>query len=270
MKRMKYALYMFTMLMLTASCEKDLPLYDTATCRLNFYYPDVETTTDFKAKMAASSYSFVYVGADVKQDTVWFEVESMGFLSDKDRPIQLVQVDTAGVRQAVAGKHFIAFDDPSLKRFYVMPAGKARTKIPVVVMRDASLSDGDVVLKFAIGSSDHFIPGYPVFTSRALSISGSLSKPDVWDYVNKTTYMAMTYYYGNYGKTKHQFLIDQTGFKWDNDFIKTLVDGDSGYFQYLYNKMVVALDQLNAERIAKGLGALSEEDGTPVVLEYGK
>lgn len=73
-----------------ASCEKDLPLYSDSTCRLNFYY-DISSTSDFTSELARSSYSFVYGPEEAVDDTIWLEVETMGFVADYDRPIYLFQ-----------------------------------------------------------------------------------------------------------------------------------------------------------------------------------
>ena len=62
----------------------------------------------------------------------------MGFVYDHDRQIAIEQVTSDG-NQAVPGKHYVAFDDPSLSGLYVMPARQSRTKIPVVVLRDGSV-----------------------------------------------------------------------------------------------------------------------------------
>ena len=76
----------------------------------------------------------------------------------------------------------------------------------------------------------------------------------------------MIYYYGEYGPVKHQFLIDQTGEPWDDEYIVALHDGDSAYLEYLMAKMQNQLDALNAERVAQGLDVLKEADGTEVYI----
>ena len=47
-------------------------------------------------------------------DTVWLDVDIMGKLSAEDRPLALQQVMVEGTKNAVAGTHYIAFDDPVL------------------------------------------------------------------------------------------------------------------------------------------------------------
>ena len=65
---------------------------------------------------------------------------------------------------------------------------------------------------------------------------------------------------------KHQFLIDETGEKWDDEYIDKLMTGDSNYLTYMLRKMAKRLNEVNADRQAQGLSPLTEADGTPVVI----
>ena len=159
MKRFIFYILAWVGVLSLASCEKDLPVYSDSTSRLNFYY-DISSTKNFRPELARSSYSFVYGPETAVDDTLWFEVETMGFLADNDRPISLEQVQVDGANNAVADKHYQSFSTPSLQKYYVVPAGKARTKIPVVLLRDASLKTENVVLKFAIKPNEYFANGY--------------------------------------------------------------------------------------------------------------
>jgi len=270
MRKIFYFALLAATAMSISSCEKDLEVYSDPTCRLNFYYSNISSTSDFKTDMALASYSFIYGGDDVQRDTVWFEVETMGFVADYDRPIALQQLDTAAYN-AVPGKHYMAFDDASLKDYYVIPAGKAKTKIPVVILRDATLKDTTAVLKFGFKDNEYFTSGYPVLQTRVLTFSDRLSQPSNWtkqyEYPGYAGfYVSLSNYFGDYGPVKHQFLIEQTGKTWDDDYIESLMTGDFSYLQYLMQKMQSVLDELNAERAAQGLDPLAEADGTLVVI----
>lgn len=250
------------------SCEKDLEVYSDPTCRLNFYY-DIETVGDFKPEMARAAYSFVYGSPDLERDTVWFEVESMGFVADFDRPIALQQVDSVGVDNAVAGVHYIGFDDAQLAKYYVMPAGKARTRLPIVILRDASLKDKAVVLKVRIRANDNFVNGYAPLAERVLTFTDHLSEPSRWNYQYPywgSYTISFADYFGEYGPVKHQFLINETGEKWDDDYIDGLMTGDDMYLMYMLGKMSRRLDEVNAQRIAQGQEVLQEADGTVVTI----
>lgn len=247
-----------------SSCEKDLQVYDNESCALNFYYSDGLISGDFKEEMAKANYSFVYAGSAVKVDTVWFKVRTMGFVYDTPRSFEIEQIEEEGVKNAVAGKHYVAFNDPSLAKFYQIPANTSRGEFPVVVLRDASLADGDVVLKLRIKPNSNFQSGYEVFQTRTLTISASLSQPKNWNY-DDPLYVA--YEIGEWGPVKHQWLIDITGEKWDEDYIQELFSGDSGYLSYMVAKLKEWLQKTNDDRKAQGLDVLKEADGTPVSFD---
>ena len=168
----------------------------------------------------------------------------------------------------MAGRHYVSFSDPSLATYYTIPAGKARTKIPVVLLRDASLQSQTVTLRFSIQANENFQNGYPEFQTRTLTFTDQLAEPSEWINLELPypAYPQYTYF-GKWGPVKHKFLIDETGEKWDDDYIKQLLEGDSGYLTYMIRKMSKRLDAVNAERQAQGLDVLKEADGTPVVIE---
>ena len=109
-----------------SSCEKDLPVYETPDCWLNFVYYnydgsilETEKVTD---EIRYASYSFVYAGDEVEIDTVWFEISTMGFVSDEDRPLELEQIQT-GKNDAKADVHYVAFTNEELKMKFFLAKG---------------------------------------------------------------------------------------------------------------------------------------------------
>lgn len=243
-----------------ASCEKDLPVYDYSDNMLNF---ELTISSETK-KPELTSYSFVYVGDEVEKDTVWVTVKTMGFLSDENRPFELTQVSSGG-KDAVPGVHYVSFDDSELKnKFYYIPAGAVEQKVPVVVLKDASLSIESVNLYFTFKDNGYFRPGYSLYSEMHLNISNILTKPAAWDdYAD--------YYFDKYGPVKHKFMIDVTGLKWDNDFLETHLYGEQGYLTYLAQLCDKELRKENARRSEQGLGVLSEdaEGLDPVTFSYG-
>ena len=249
-----------------SSCEKDLPVYETPDCWLNFVYyssydGSVLGTEEVTDEMRYASYSFVYVGEEVEVDTVWFEISTMGFVSDEDRPLELEQIQT-GKNDAKADVHYVAFTNEELKaKYYMIPARKTGTKIPIVVKKDPSLNSGDVILQFTFKDNGYFKPGYDGLTTRTLSISSKLTKPSVWE----ESYCDYTF--GLYGPEKHRLMIEWTGEKWDDEYIKELMDGDSAYVNYLAGWFARKLEEENAKREEAGEEPYKEEDGTPVSFE---
>lgn len=246
---------------LMMSCEKDLPVYE---------YPDNELNFDLTLNSVTgvaeeASYSFVFAGLDVEKDTAWFTVNTQGFLTDYDRPFELQQVPAGdGLKDAVPGKHYVDFNSEEMKKYLVIPANSNSVKIPILVLKDPSLEQEDVRLYFQIKENEHFKQGLSDYRTAKLVITNQLAKPTNWER------MYMNYYFDAYGPVKHRFMIDQTGLSFNEEFIENLIMGDSGYVVYLVVKLYKALQAENAERAARGLGPLSEADGTPITFSYGE
>lgn len=239
-----------------AACEKDLPLYDSPDDALNF-----EMAVDRESgEVVERSYSFVYEADDVVQDTIWLRANTQGFLSDSDRPFRLEQIESGTARpDAVAGQHYVGFDDAALQQYYVIPAGANTVLFPVVVKRDASLADSDVSLYFQLRENEHFKQGLPGQRVEMLVISARLSKPADWS----------DYYMGAYGPVKHRFMIDHTGLRWDDEFVSSFVSGDYGYIRYIMMLLARELKNENTARANQGLRELAEADGREVSFAWG-
>ncbi len=241
-------LYAGGLLLLVTACEKDLPVFSDGECMLNFNYGDNLTTAGVRPGMGVGSYSFKLNAQEGQmRDTVWLKVNTMGKLSKESRPIALVQMEdtTQGVINAVAGKHYVAFDEPGLAALYQVPGKSAVAEVPVVVLRDASLQQGNVVLKITFGDNGYFKAGYPEFATYQLIISDRLSSAG-WD-----KYM-LDQYFGAYGPQKHELMIKWTGKTWDDEYIASLF---YEYFPGLYapkdNAYITYLGKWFAERLAE-------------------
>ena len=237
-----------------ASCEKELPLYGDSQSRLHFEYASRNDSL--------ASYSFVY-NKQLTHDTVWFTVRTIGFVAAEDRPLELVQVPT-GDHDAVAGKHYLPFNDAGLARFYVIKGGATKARVPVVVLKDPSLAQTDHKLRVEIKDNGFFKPGYKEFGYKLLILSNRLVKPTNW-----TSFM--DYVFGPYGTAKHQFMIDNSDKKWDEEYLHQLgiedYSADQGFLQYWSNKFQRLLDEFNAKQQTAGLPPLAEADGTLVQFQ---
>ena len=239
-------------LVLAASCQQDLPLYSDEQARLNFFY---ENEAD-----SVVPYSFIYNrGGSV--DTIWLSVSTMGFLGQADRTLRLRQVPT-GESDAVAGVHYVDFSDDAYSPYFIVPAGEVRVSVPVIVLRDASLANGDVTLKVAFEATSDFVPGYPERGFKRILISDQLVKPTRWGGL-------MDFIFGAYGRQKHLFMIQHSTFNWDDEFLRSIgvslyYADDQAYLRYMCNKFARELRAENEKRVAAGLPVLSEADGTPV------
>lgn len=239
------------MLLSIASCEKDLPVYEDSQAYLDFKYNSSKTDS-------LMNYSFVFSGGKSK-DTVWVTLVTEGFVSNQNRSFELKQVAT-GDHDAVPGKHYVDLASDSMKAYCVVPAGATTVKVPILVLKDDSESECAYNLRIEVKDNGTFKPGYKEQSYKLISISNVLSKPDAWG-------GAMNYYFGTWGPVKHQFMIDITGEKWDDEFINANVY-DYGYVSYTISKLDKALAEENAKREAAGQPYLQEADGTLVAFGW--
>jgi len=266
-----YYLLGITAIALFLSCEKELEVYQ-AGARLSFYYAAASDTL--------VSYSFVYGPSTTTQDTVWLEMETIGELSATNRSISVEQVST-GINDALPHVHYVAFDDASLQNAYMMPAGRSRTRIPIVLKRDASLQSKRMTLLVQIKHNEIFPLSYSSRDQVKIVFSDLLEKPTNWNatFVNPNGTILVIFPLGEWGAVKHRFLIEQTGEKWDYDYIHDVlgfnespttyaenfnVNYDNAYCSFLVTVMRQRLSEYNAVRQAQGLDVLKEADGTVV------
>lgn len=263
----KYSIYtIFAAVIVTtlSSCEKNLEVYHYPDNGLNFYYESAGDTV--------KNFSFVYGPMTRTIDTVWVKVETVGFITDKDRDFTFEQVQTAGTN-AVVGKHYVAFDDASVKSYYNIPAGKSQARVPIIVKRDASLKTSSVNLLIKVKNNENFKIANPSRCATKIIVTDQLAKPTCWAYYAEG-------YFGTYGPVKHQFLIEQTGKKWDDEYLSNVLgftsssswengtnsNYDGGYCDYLAKALYKKLEAYNAARTAQGLEVLKEADGTVVAI----
>ncbi|HBB07780.1 MAG TPA: hypothetical protein DCZ73_08475 [Bacteroides sp.] len=234
MKKLYKSLFVLCMAFPFVSCEKDLPVYDYEECGLMFEYQYARDST--------YSYSFAFGPSDVTVDTVELDVALLGNVVDYDRVISLRQIPT-GNNDAQAGVHYVPFDDPSLVSKYVLPANATSAVIPVVLLRDASLQEADHMLKVTFQSNDDFSFVSKEQSYRNIVIADQLIKPNNWDSYCR-------HFFGTYGKVKHQFMIDETGFRWDNEYVDTDILGylsnDQNVLFGLQAQLQNALEEYNA------------------------
>lgn len=232
---------------LFTACEQELPVYSDPQSRLKFNYIYAQDTLTNK--------SFAYHNSPT--DTVWVTVQLMGFPADVDRIIPLKQVPV-GEYDAVPGEHYVPFDDPELvSKYYYMPKGEVVREVPIVLKRSSSLETNDYNLRVTIGENEFFSPGAKESLYKRVVISGQLVKPKDWE----------DYFLGQYGRVKHRFMIDATGFKWDDDYVTNTFyyyqKYDQNYCFYIVGLLSQALAEYEAEH-----GILYEEDGTVVSFPF--
>lgn len=243
MKKLNKALYLFIGFIFFA-CEDAMNVYNTQDDRLNFTFQGVHYDS-------VSRMTFVYEPEEVTSDTVFLKLRTMGFIRDYDRRIKLEQIPSAGM-QAVSGVHFISIDDPSFADDYVVKAGRDTVIVPIVLLRDKSLKKQEYTLTLKIVENEYFKIGQLRDAEKTIVMADVLSKPSKW------TTSIDRYYFGPWGKVKHQFMIDVSGEKIDDDYF-TLFNADYGYMISTVAFFKEELIRVNEELAANGKGPLREE-----------
>lgn len=236
------------------SCQEELNTYNESQNRLNFFYPRSQSSNEEREM----KYTFVYSPSTETTAAGMVEVRTMGYLSDKDRKISFRQITEGVENPAIPGVHYVAFDNPSLAQYYVVKAGQNSAQIPVMMLRDASLTTKEYCLKFEIIANDDFEVGYPDYSRMTVYIADILTLPASWNTGIRH------YFAGTYGPVKHRFMIDcasPLGIRIDNDFFADIMGTgvpDMGLTGYWSGFFSTKLREENARRQAAGLGLLRE------------
>lgn len=253
MKNLKYIPALFLGLsMVFQACKKDAYQFYSGIARIQFGpSQNLLYTSSGTYKDSLKSQTFAYSDISKVVDTVYFDIYTMGDIYSNERAFKLRQELLPGENNAVPGTHYKAFDAPALAGLYTIPAGQNHSRVPVILMRDASLRSKSITLKFRIEENENFKFGQEDLLWRKLVFTDKLSKPATWN-------IGML---GKYSEVKHRFCISATNQKWDDEFItKIVVDVQAQ--QYWMGKVKIALLEYNAQHTTP----LTDEDNEVVIF----
>lgn len=157
-------------LLLLGSCEKQHPGDYNDGGRVYFY-------NEPKVQQDSINVSFFAAMGGSKYDTVWIDVRAMGYPADQDRPLNLQILNEGEEGAAVAGKHYVGFDDPGMKPRICMPAGEVKTNIPVVWIKDPSLNTSEVRLELSLEANEYFQRGYEPWCQFVVTATAKAVQP---------------------------------------------------------------------------------------------
>ncbi len=200
------------------------------------------------------AHSFFLLPANTVRDTVWVKVSTMGLTADHDRYVKVVQANAGEPDAAVAGTHYVAFDDPGVAQKMVVPAGSVEGRIPVVVLKHASLASRTVRIKLAVAGNEHFRPGIDAWRTYVVTTTSMTAKPSIWD-----TEWA-NYFGPTWGPVKFRFIIDATGWL---DWETPILD-DYGFQQNMQMEVLQRFAEYNRDNPDN---PLRETNGDLVVFD---
>lgn len=243
----KIILFVWAVLSLTA-CKDSSELYNYPYNKIGFTFKKLENRIFSK--------TFIYDKSTVTRDTVYIPMRTMGFVPKEDRPITVEQIqvteeEVPGAFNAIPGVHYVPLDDPDWRKMAVAKGGKAEVLLPIILLRDASLADGQFALKLRIVENEVFKIVNPELAERIILTSDQLLRPARWD----ATFVR---FFGAWGPVKHRFMLDNTSDKWDDEFIDYLMYEDASYYLYIRPYLRKKLEEENVKREQAGQGPLRE------------
>jgi hypothetical protein len=222
---MKNIIYII-LLVIISSCAKEKIMFNNDISRLEFVKNE-KITHSFVNKFSFKKIKIKNKEVDV--DTVFIEIRTVGSVPPKDRAISIEQItekDEKGKNlknTAESGKHYIAFDDPELKKLFVIKAGKTTAKIPIVLIRHPDLQEVFYRLKIKIKENANFKLAEQKTSEQLIIFSDFYIQPTAWfedGYIEDE-------FFGPYGQEKHKFMTKTLGFKIDNEFFQNLLSPES-------------------------------------------
>lgn len=241
-----------------SSCKQDAYFLFNDVARIQFG-PDIARIYSASYNMAdtTKNFTFYYNSATSTQDTTFFDIYAIGGPTSSDRAYSLKQIQlTDGTTNAVSGTDYKAFTDPTVAGKYVIKAGQVHAFAPIVMLRNAGLKTKTVTLKFTLDENENFKMGEATNLWRKVIFTDRLSQPTAW------STSITQYYFGAYSVTKHAFMIQVTGQKWDQTFMST-VTSDYAQLQYYISSVKHALVDYNN---AHPGNPMKDENGQLIVM----
>ena len=116
---------------------------------IHFYYDQLGP---FDADPYPNSDKTGYLSLSQETDTLWYKIDVMGNVSGKERKFALKQsvlssIDSSSyytgiATVAVPGVNYVAFDDPRMEEYYVIPPHTSSILVPVILLRDPDVDFG--------------------------------------------------------------------------------------------------------------------------------
>lgn len=244
----KYALCMMACIALLSCSEDKIEPYG-GDAYIQFYRYSINGAS-YVDKVEIS---FGYEPMDVVDSTVNISTMMVGKLIGEDRTYEFEQIlvdedDDEGIWNAASGVNYAPFDSDEFDGKYVLKGDQGYANLPVKIFRPA---EGETfILKLQLVENTYFKAGVPEKRTFEITYHSDLRKPGRW--VNS--------FYGQYSRTKHQWMIDNTGEKWDDAFTKTVSDTRDLY-QYWQLTLRMMLAEENARRADDSLEPLKDENG---------
>lgn len=196
------------------------------------------------------TYSFFLEKSTRVRDTISVSIHAMGIPAGSDRSFRMVQTNAGEENAAQPGVHYVGFDNEEMLPHLMIKAGKASVSVPLIVLRDSSMSKQEYRLEIELLPNENFKLGIDTKLRMAFKLSDIAVKPKYWDSNWKKVF-------GVWGSVKMRFVIDNIGI--------TEFDGkmmEVSEIDYYRTKINRCLEEYNANHDKD----LQEADGTKIVF----
>lgn len=196
------------------------------------------------------TYSFFLEKSTRMRDTISVTVNAMGIPSEFDRTFRIAQTNVEEENAAQPGVHYVEFDNEEILPHLKIKAGNASCSVPLIVLRDSSLSKQEYRLKLELLPNENFKLGIDTQLHMLFKLSDIAAKPGYWDSNWKKIF-------GEWGSVKMKFIIDNLGItEFDG---KSMEVSEVDFYKTKINKCLQ--DYNNTHKLD-----LQEADGTLVVF----
>ena len=197
-KIITYVVLLFTAGMLITGCEEKVVEKFDDNASLYFYRDMYTANKQGVLQYDSIDYSFFLAGS-AQETEIWLQVELTGKVSDEARPFTIVQTNAGDPGAAVAGTHYVAFDDPRITKYMILPAKATTVLIPVILTRTASMDEQNFRLVLTLEPNAHFVAGIKQGNkgqqSFIINVTAEAIQPPTWD-------RNYNYAFGTWGKVK--------------------------------------------------------------------
>ena len=207
-KIIKYGLLLLMAGAIFTACEEKVVYKFDDAPSLYFYRNQYTANSEGVMQYDSIGYSFFLAGS-AQETEIWLQVDLTGKPSAQDRKITITQSNAGEPGAAVAGTHYVAFDDARIAEYMVMPANATSTVIPLILTRTTSMDTEEYRIVMEITANDNFTQGTKQWSggqrSFIVNVTAKISKPIAWDRNYDNTF-------GEWGAEKMRFLIDYVGY----------------------------------------------------------
>lgn len=261
---MKKILFWALPALMLAACKQEQPtLYENAPGIYFFRNAYIEPGTQRDSLEFAFYVKRTLTGGTFNQE---LDIRTMGMPENHPRAFTLRQVNAGQPDAAVAGKHYVPFDDPRMIEAMKIPAGAVHYNVPIMCINDPELAEKKVRLEIEIVPNAEFGQGVEAYSKFVIWFGDIAVRPETW--VDNRETQSWYRYFGYWSAVKMRYIAVNLGF---SDFdLEMRGDEDQGIpaittvRQHYYRRTMVQL--LKAYNDAHPQDHMKDENGDEIAF----